>query len=608
MKHTHSIFLILICFTASSLAAQTQTVEEQVSKASSVTVEKRATEEQVSKASSVKFQKRTMVEQAPITSSSAAENLTFARQASIGKAALEKKDYRLARENFSEGLNAARLAGDQQAETRFLFYDGLANQKAGEASGDEVNLRNAVELYQQVLERKPDSGATMVNLAQVHGRLAETNEAERLYRQAIQLNDAQRPVYQTAYAGFLESQGRNKDARRLYTDLVKQDPFNQVARKALTDYYTGANADWGQLQSYLWNLVQSGEIDQSIDVALEALANRTSSQESDEGLLTIIAASLGRKVGLAESFLESSTAASLQAFSQRTTIGGGVRELFGIYQSLADFDNAGESAGRRNYEMLDLSWWTRGDPDERTSPRNVMRQLLSTLGDRYSQRTKYVIAEVCYEKAITFTPWDPDPAAIRDLVNLYAQLGEMDKIKEIADKYEFPLFQGKGQAYRNSELEKIYQYHRTLGQIYGYLAEKSGDWGSSSQSNSAIFQLEHAMRVGTMLDRQKGDDPDQHTNHIDPGLVDRLATAYAETGSRQKGDDLRLDMARHYESAGDERAKVYILKPVQIDVLTPVQIREYQLLVPPDIQPEPGLNQEDSTLERRRNRPDSNGQ
>ena len=589
MKHTHSIFLVLICFWTSSLAAQTRTVEEQDLKATSITVEN-----------------RTIVGQAPTASSNVAENPKIARQASIGKAALEKKDYKLARENFSEGLNAARLAGDKQAETRFLYYDGLASQKAGEASGNQANLRNAVELYQQVLERKPDSGATMINLAQVHSQLAQTNEAERFYRQAIKLNDAHRPVYQTAYAGFLESQGRNKDARRLYTNLLEQDPFNQVARTALTDYYIGANADWDQLQSYLWSLVKSGEVDQSIDVALEALANRKSSQDSDEGLLTIIAASLSRKVGLAESFLKSSTAKSLGAFSQRKTIGGGVRELYGVYRSLANFDNTGESAGRRNYNMLDLSWWTRGDPDQKTSPRNVMRQLLRTLGNRYSQRTRYVIAEACYEKAITFTPYEPDPAAIRDLVNLYAQLGEMDKIKEIADKYEFPLFQGKGQAYRNSELEKIYQYHRTLAQIYGYLAEKSGDWGSSNKSNSAIFQLEHAVRVGTMLDRQKGDDPDQYTNHIDPGLVDRLATAYAVTDSRQRSDDLRLEMARHYQSVGDERAKTYVLKPVQVEKLAPVQIRQYQLLMPSEVKPQPNLNQEDSTLKKRRNRLDSN--
>ncbi|MDX2416388.1 MAG: leukotriene A4 hydrolase C-terminal domain-containing protein [Xanthomonadales bacterium] len=591
MKHTHSIFLIAICFWASSLAAQTRTVEEQDSKASLITVDKRV-----------------IVGQAPTISTSAAKNLTFARQASIGKAALEKKDFKLARENFSEGLNAARLAGDKQAETRFLYYGGLVSQEAGEASDDQANLRNAVVLYQQVLERKPDSGATLINLAQVHSQLAETNKAERFYRQAIQLNNAQRPVYQTAYAGFLESQGRNKDARRLYTDLLKQDPFNQVARKALTEYYAGADADWGQLQSYLWNLVKSGEVDQSIDVALEALANRTSSQVSDEGLLTIIAASLSRKVGLAEGFLKSSTAKSLRPFSRRPTIGNGVRELFDIYRSLASFDNAGENADRRNYDMVELSWWTRGDPDQKTSPRNVMRQLLRTLGDRYSQRSKYMVAEACYEKAISFTPSDPDPAAIRDLVNLYAQLGEMDKIKEIADKYEFPLFQGKGQAYRNSELEKIYQYHRTLGQIYGYLAKKSGDWGSSNKSNSAIFQLEHAVEVGTMLDRQKGDDPDQHTNHIDPGLVDRLATAYAVTDSRQRSDELRLEMARHYQSLGDERAKTYVLKPVQVDKLAPVQIRQYQLLITPQIKPKPALNLEDSTLNQRRNRLDSNRQ
>ncbi len=204
MKHTYSIFLILVCFTATSVAAQTRTTEEQVSRASSITVENRP-----------------VVEQVPNISSRPAVNLTLARQVSIGKAALEKKDYNLARENFSEGLSAARVAGDQQAETRFLFYDGLASQKAGEASGDQGSLRNAIERYQQVLERKPDSGATMVNLAEVHSRLSETNEAERLYRQAIQLDDARRPVYQTAYAGFLESQGRNKDARRLYTRPVK---------------------------------------------------------------------------------------------------------------------------------------------------------------------------------------------------------------------------------------------------------------------------------------------------------------------------------------------------------------------------------------------------
>lgn len=585
MKHIFAIFLLLICLTASSFAAQTGTTEEKTSKVSSVAVDK-----------------HTIVKQVPNITSSTAQNLTVARKASIGKAALEKSDYNLARENFSEGLDAARVAGDRQAETRFLFYDGLASQKAGEASGDRGKLRNAVERYQQVLERKPDSGTTMVNLAEVHSRLAETGEAERLYRQAIELNDTRRPVYQTAYAGFLESQGRNKDARRLYTNLLKQDPFNQVARKALNDYYTGADADWRQLQSYLWGLVQSGEIDQSIEVALEGLSNRASSQDSDEGLLTIIVASLSRKVGLAESFLKSSTAKSLREFSQRATIGDGVRELFGVYRTLADFDRAGEGAGRRDYEMLDLTWWTRGDPDERTSPRSVMRQLLGTLGNRYAHRNKYVIAEVCYEKAITFTPGEPDPAAIRDLVNLYAQLGEVDKIKEIADEFEFPLFQGKGQAYRDSELEKIYQYHRTLGQIYGYLAEKSGDWGNSSKSNSAIFQLEHAMSVGTMLDRKSGDDPGQHSQHIDPGLVDRLATAYAETGSRQRSDELRLQMAQHYGSLGDERAKTYVLKPVKVDVLTPVQIKKYQLLMQPGVKLDP--DQENSMLERRRNRLD----
>jgi tetratricopeptide (TPR) repeat protein len=208
-----------------------------------------------------------------------------------------------------------------------------------------------------------------------------------------------------------------------------------------------------------------------------------------------------------------------------------------------------------------------------------MRQLLSSLGDRYGQRKKYAVAELCFEKAIAISPYDPDPAAIRNLVNLYAEQGQGQKIDEIATRYEFNLFESKGRAYRDSDLEKIYQYHRTLGQIYGYLAEKSGNWGDRRTPKSAIFQLEHAMRVGRELDQMLARDTEKHLYHIDPGLVDLLATAYAATGSAVSSTSLRLDAARQYERAGDERARDYVLKPIRSEDLTPDQTREYRSLM-----------------------------
>lgn len=61
-------------------------------------------------------------------------------------------------------------------------------------------------------------------------------------------------------------------------------------------------------------------------------------------------------------------------------------------------------------------------------------------------------------------------------------------------------------------------------------------------------------------------------------------------------------MAQPYGSLVDERAKTNVLKPVKVDVLTPLQIKKYQLLMQPGVKLE--LNQEDSTLGKRRNRLD----
>ncbi len=587
MKQAYSISIILLCVISAAGAAEKTTIKkttaesvvtEQVAKPVLHAVENQAVTGQVYRVSPVvaKVGGHQVTVANPPLSVSATRALET--QALVGKAALDKKDYALARENFSAGVKTAREYGDVKAETRLLFLEGIANQGEGEASGDALSLKNAVGLYEQVLELKPDSGSAMVNLAQVHSRLHETAAAERLFKQAIQLNDGKRPAYQTAYAGFLEGQGRKEDARRLYTSLLQADPFNQVARKALADYYTETSADWSQLKAYLWGLVKRGEVDQSIELALEALANRIPSRDSDEGLLVIIAASLSRTVGLADGFLASSTAGKLGRLSGRANIGEGIHELFNIYQALAGFDATGGRRARNYYMELSLSWWSVNRGEEGRTPRDVMRQLLNSLGERYGQRQKYAVAEVCFEKAISITPYNPDPTSVRNLVNLYAEQGQEEKINEIASRYEFNLFASKGQAYRDSDLEKIYQYHLTLGQIYSYLAEKSGDWGSSSQSHSALFQLEHAMSVGSMLDEMQGEDPDQHSLHIDPGLVDRLATAYVAIGETERSNSLRLDVAKRYKNAGDERAKDYILGPVNSDALTPRQKREYQLL------------------------------
>jgi predicted negative regulator of RcsB-dependent stress response len=509
-----------------------------------------------------------------------AQNTGIEEQAAIGKTALDMKQYEQALEAFNLGLSLARERADTDAETRFIFYSGLAYQQAAENRSDSGYLRRAERAYSQVLRRKPDSGSTMVNLARVLAQLGRTDEASKLFQRAIRLDDDRQPAYMTAYAAFLESTGDHKGSRRFYLHLLQQDPFNLAAREALSNYYLDPSTAWPELKTYLGQLIKSGEIDLSINLALQALATRTSTEEN-EGLLSIVATGLSRKTGLAESFLESPAAASLLKFSGSASIGEGVRQLLGVYLALAAISDQRSTADISADTGIELSWWTRNDPDDALNPRDSMRKLLRALGGLYAQREKYAVAELCYQTAATFTQNDPDPAAIRDLVKLYAMKGEEQKIEQIADRFVFDLFKGKGDAYRNQELEKIYQYHRTLGQIYGHMAEKSGDWGSSDKVNSAIFQLEHALQVGRELDRKQANLPQRSDRYVDPGLVHRLATAYEATSSQKRGDDLRLTAAKRYQLAGDERAKNFVLKPVQVSRLDTSDKQEYQNLMNP---------------------------
>ncbi len=524
------------------------------------------------------------------TAAGASSPQELAAMAARGKQALETGDYDRARRELDAGLGAAREQGDTLAEARFLFYNGLTDQVAGEAGGDHAALRRAVGSYRRALALKPDSGSAMVNLGQVLERLGKTEPAEEYFRRAIRLDDDRLPAYEKSYAEFLERQGRPRNAVAVYRRLALRDPQDGAARAALLDYYLAPGAAWSGLKSYLWELVRRGDVGRSLDLALESLGDRRAPAERQD-LLSVIAVSLGRQFSSPESFLESSTAEFLWGFAEAADVGAGVEQLFNVYGALALSEGEPEEI-RRRYREMDLSWWQRGDPRRDPEiglrPRDALRRLLRSFGDWYARRERPAVAAVCYETAADFTEQELGAAALTDLVDLYARRGEIDKIEQLAVKYESRLADRQGEGASTSQLEEVYRYRRVLGQVYGHMAEDTGDWGSREQASSAIFQLERAVEIGRELDRSRpagvpAEGPREF--RLDPGLVDRLATAYEATEpagvGKERADRLRIEAAERYTSTGDDRARTYVLEGVDRTQLAPSEKRVYDRLSEP---------------------------
>jgi hypothetical protein len=170
-------------------------------------------------------------------------------------------------------------------------------------------------------------------------------------------------------------------------------------------------------------------------------------------------------------------------------------------------------------------------------------------------------AEAYYRLAADFNPEEPDALAFRQLVNLRIQQGRSDQVSALAEEYEDVLLRAKGQAYRASQLRKIFEYHQTLGELYGYL----GRWGDQSTVTSAIFQLDRARSLARNF---KTEAPGSELV-FSPELTNLLATGYERTGQPQKSVEVRLEEAEGFERSGNTNAVQKVIQPIDATVLTP---------------------------------------
>jgi tetratricopeptide (TPR) repeat protein len=431
-----------------------------------------------------------------------------------------------------------------EARAKQLFADAVQAQQSAQYA-------TAITSYERVLAIKPRSASTLNNLAQAYAAMNDVDRALQYSQQAADIGGADQPFYQRQYADLLARTNRDQ-AIAVYRTLVSAGATD--ARSALTALY--ASGPSAELAPYLWELIDAGEVLTAADTALDALGRGGA---GNVDLLTVVVRSLAHPTLSAEQ--SAALRARLAAFTGNSTIADGIREVLRLYEA-ADGS---------------FSWWAgRGrpweDPPVGIWPVDAFRMLVRALGAQAEQVEDVARAEAYYLRAAELRQDELDPLAFQALCKLYMRRNDIGKLQSIVNNpnYIGQLFSDKNAGYRLGQRAKIYEYHVTLGYIYGSLARQNViGWGDSNTPASAVFQLERAMTVGAAIDAQPTAARSQA--HVDLGVVELLATYYDQQNRAPAAAALRADASRRLTSVGDTRGAEEVLRQRSLNVVPRTQ-------------------------------------
>ncbi len=485
------------------------------------------------------------------------------------------------------------VADETEARVRFeqAVRAQLEAEKASPEKAEEL-LRYAAAGYSRALELRPGAVAALYNLGKVQLALGDVQNAAKSLELAASSPGSRRAFYLQQWADFLQEQGQRERAARAYEDLALLEPRLDKPHEILRKYYLDLrDKDPNRLLGYLWRLADGRQASRSADLALDALEAGWPERLQPE-ILTAFAVSLAQMHTPPPDMLESPQVRRLRRFANAPAIGRGIEELLWLYRSPGDYPEP-------------FGWWQR-DHDEWTEIRgvsrsNAFRSAMRAIGDQYLERRDTKVASACYSAAVNLID-SPDPLALRNLANVYVERGDLEALNRLANEYADPagrLFAAKNQAYQMGQLDRILEYHRALGLIYGSLAAagKTG-WGSSSQPATALFQLEHAFTIAKRLDAETSRPDAPLATAIDPDLTLLYARGLETSGDVKRSTAVRLEAAQRFKAAGNTPASQKVLRGVSMEQLSPNQRRSLERIQSSEIRSAPAPSPKEVQLER----------
>lgn len=487
-----------------------------------------------------------------------------------GLRALRSKQFQAALQEFRAGLREAQEQGDTAREGRFHFYVGLAFQDEIEAGGAELDparrqrlLKGAKDAYESATKLLPSSAAAMNNLADTCAQTGDTVGATRAYIAAIERSEKDQAVYLVNYGDFLRRQGDYEHARRLYDSAFELDPTDDRAFEGLRLCATQSGMD---LPALVRLLIEHGRVGRALDTALERLARISRPGPESTELLTSVARCLAMQSYSVAEFAKSETGLRL-----RGLLCGLLREQEALRDPISEILLAHQphKFGEPKRRPESFAWWSQEAPQpnrrQRTPPggwpQDAFTALLRSCGQWYERAKDRKTAEQYYRLAYDLTKHHLDPIALTRLVDLWIRQGERDRLEQFLEEQEHNIFESKNAAIRAMHLPRMYEFHRTLGLIYGHLNRWDRDArGNKESAGTAIFQLRHAFEAARRYN-EKVKDPDDMI--VEPRVINLLAQGYEVTNQARRAFELRVDEASYLRGIGRLQSATEIYRPIR---------------------------------------------
>ncbi|MBS1542729.1 MAG: OmpA family protein [Bacteroidetes bacterium] len=117
----------------------------------------------------------------------------------------------------------------------------MSTFKKAELYHSQFAYRNALTLYEHVVEEDPSNHAAREGMADCYFRLGQTEKAEKAYKELASIKDAD-PKYKYQYAQILSMQGKYADAKQWFGEYLNANQNDPWAKEKLEffndiDYY-----------------------------------------------------------------------------------------------------------------------------------------------------------------------------------------------------------------------------------------------------------------------------------------------------------------------------------------------------------------------------------
>jgi len=478
--------------------------------------------------------KKQVVEREPV----AGDLQGYRKHVEGAQVALLRGEVQVASERYEAAALEARKQNDRSAEAEAWFEGARALESMDRQRGKPENSERILAWYDAAIEKgappqsalaRNNKGVALLGLGRGGEALAEL---ERVDYGAVA--EGQRQVLKYNLGRAYELQGREPQAIETYRAIVAAQPSFRPAVDHLYGLWREAPAPEHIREAAVLTdeLVRRGEPRAALENARICLDTWKAESGVPAICEVLVHSYVENRIGPADyartekAFLDTvargaqdaPTAAYLQRFAD---------QLQRVFQGDLPVEPRQDLA-RELFPEPGAEWSAREltgvDLDAELS------RLLKLAGDHFDGSGDQEQALARYLLA-----WNLDPDNTEPLVHLAEMVrrnGDLAPEGELGSSLVYRIFEGKNATYRvqyktAQDWLNILRYHVLLASIF----EERGQWGSSHDIASVIFQLEHAIEAERIL-RERFDE----TRRPSPGLHYRLGRAYVARGLDGDGD------------------------------------------------------------------------